>query len=74
MLELKSQKTQKACHESQKAGVHSPTVLFASLSIIPVDMDKKAIIEYAVWARRELIERISQRAMIYGISVKTLGI
>ena len=31
-------------------------------------MDKNAIKKYAVWARRELIERVSQRALIYGIS------
>ena len=29
-------------------------------------MDKNSIRKYAVWARRELIERVSQRAMIYG--------
>ena len=31
-------------------------------------MDKNAIKKYAVWARRELIERVSQRAMMYGIT------
>ncbi|MGN1065194.1 MAG: restriction endonuclease, partial [Thermoguttaceae bacterium] len=31
-------------------------------------MDKNAIKKYAVWARRELIERVSQRAMLYGIT------
>ena len=31
-------------------------------------MDKNAIKKYAVWARRELISRVSQRALIYGIS------
>ena len=36
-------------------------------------MDKNAIKKYAVWARRELIERISQRAMIYGITAKDAG-
>ena len=36
-------------------------------------MDKNAIKKYAVWARRELIERVSQRAMIYGISAKDAG-
>jgi len=36
-------------------------------------MDKNAIKKYAVWARRELIERVSQRAMIYGITVKDAG-
>ena len=36
-------------------------------------MDKNAIKKYAVWARRELIERVSQRAMIYGITAKNAG-
>ena len=36
-------------------------------------MDKNAIKKYAVWARRELIERVSQRAMIYGISAEDAG-
>lgn len=36
-------------------------------------MDKNAIKKYAVWARRELIERVSQRAMIYGITAKNTG-
>jgi len=36
-------------------------------------MDKNAIKKYAVWARRELIERVSQRAMIYGITAKDAG-
>ena len=36
-------------------------------------MDKNAIKKYAVWARRELIERVSQRAMIYGINAKDAG-
>lgn len=31
-------------------------------------MDKNAIKKYAVWARRELISRVSQRAAIYGIT------
>ncbi len=31
-------------------------------------MDKNAIKKYAVWARKELIERVSQRAAIYGIT------
>lgn len=30
-------------------------------------MDKSAIKRYAVWARRELIEKVSQKAMQYGI-------
>lgn len=36
-------------------------------------MDKNAIKKYAVWARRELIERVSQRAMICGITAKDAG-
>ena len=36
-------------------------------------MDKNSIKKYAVWARRELIERVSQRAMIYGINAKDAG-
>ncbi len=36
-------------------------------------MDKNAIKKYAVWARRELIEKVSQRAMIYGITAKDIG-
>ncbi|MGN1026321.1 MAG: SAM-dependent methyltransferase, partial [Faecousia sp.] len=31
-------------------------------------MDKNAIKKYAVWARRELITRVSQKALQYGIS------
>lgn len=31
-------------------------------------MDKNAIKKYAVWARRELISRVSQKALQYGIS------
>lgn len=31
-------------------------------------MDKSAIKKYAVWARRELIERITQKALQYGIT------
>ena len=30
-------------------------------------MDKNEIKKFAVWARRELIERVSQKAMQYGI-------
>lgn len=30
-------------------------------------MDKNAIKKYAIWARRELIEKVSQKAMQYGI-------
>ena len=36
-------------------------------------MDKNAIKKYAVWARRELIERVTRRAMIYGITAKDAG-
>ena len=36
-------------------------------------MDKNAIKKYAVWARRELIERVSQRALLFGISEKDAG-
>ena len=36
-------------------------------------MDKNAIKKYAVWARRELIERVSQRAMFYGVSSHSIG-
>jgi len=38
-----------------------------------ISMDKNAIKKYAIWARRELIERVSQRAMIYGISAADAG-
>jgi type II restriction/modification system DNA methylase subunit YeeA len=36
-------------------------------------MDKNAIKKYAVWARRELIARVSQKALQYGISAKETG-
>ncbi len=36
-------------------------------------MDKNAIKKFAVWARRELIERVSQRAMIFGISAENVS-
>ncbi len=35
-------------------------------------MDKNAIKKYAVWARRELITRVSQRAAYYGITEKNI--
>lgn len=35
-------------------------------------MDKNAIKKFAVWARRELIERVSQKAMQYGIEKDTI--
>lgn len=36
-------------------------------------MDKNAIKKYAIWARRELIERVAQRAAMYGITEKDHG-
>ena len=36
-------------------------------------MNKNAIKKYAIWARKELIERVSQRAMMYGITPKEVG-
>ena len=36
-------------------------------------MDKNAIKKYAVWARRELISRVSQRAALYEITDKDYG-
>ena len=36
-------------------------------------MDKNAIKKYAVWARRELISRVSQKALQYGVSEKDFG-
>ncbi|MBQ6518175.1 MAG: BREX-1 system adenine-specific DNA-methyltransferase PglX [Anaerolineaceae bacterium] len=36
-------------------------------------MDKNAIKKYAIWARRELIERVAQRAAMYGIMEKDHG-
>lgn len=36
-------------------------------------MDKNAVKKYAVWARRELIIRVSQRAAKYGITVDNTG-
>ena len=36
-------------------------------------MDKNAIKKYAVWARRELISRVSQKALQYGISEGNIG-
>lgn len=35
-------------------------------------MDKNAIKKYAVWARRELIARVSQKAEQYGITDKEI--
>ena len=36
-------------------------------------MDKNAIRKFAVWARRELIARVSQRAERFGITETTPG-
>ena len=36
-------------------------------------MDKNAIKKYAVWARRELISRVSQRAALYEITTEGYG-
>ena len=35
-------------------------------------MDKNSIKKYAVWARRELISRVSQKALQFGISEKEI--
>ena len=37
-------------------------------------MDKNAIKKYAVWARRELIARVSQRAALYGITEQEIAV
>ncbi len=36
-------------------------------------MDKNAIKKFAIWARNELIERVSQRAFIYGVTAENAG-
>ena len=36
-------------------------------------MDKNAIKKYAVWARRELISRVSQKAALYEITADGCG-
>ncbi len=36
-------------------------------------MDKNAIKRYAVWARRELIDRVSKRAAIFGVTTDGFG-
>ena len=36
-------------------------------------MDKNSIKKYAVWARRELISRVSQKALQYGVSEESYG-
>ena len=36
-------------------------------------MDKNAIKKYAIWARRELIARVSQRAALYEITADGYG-
>lgn len=33
-------------------------------------MDKNAIKKYAIWARRDLIEKVSQKALQFGIEEK----
>ena len=38
-----------------------------------MSMDKNAIKKYAVWARRELIARVSQRAALYGITEQEIA-
>ena len=37
-------------------------------------MDKNAIKKYAVWARRELIDRVTKRAAVYGITERIWAI
>lgn len=32
-------------------------------------MDKNAIKKFAIWARKELIARVTQRAYLYGVMV-----
>ena len=36
-------------------------------------MDKNAIKKYAIWARRELIDRVTKRAAVFGVSKDDLG-
>lgn len=36
-------------------------------------MDKNAIKKFAVWARRELIDRVTKRAAVYGITKDSIG-
>ena len=36
-------------------------------------MDKNSIKKYAVWARRELISRVSQKALQYGVSEREIA-
>ena len=36
-------------------------------------MDKNALKKYAIWARRELIVRVSQRATFYGVTEEDYG-
>ena len=36
-------------------------------------MDKNAIKKYAVWARRELIDRVTKRAAVYGVTADGFG-
>ena len=36
-------------------------------------MDKNAIKKYAIWARRELIDRVTKRAAVFGVSKEDIG-
>ena len=36
-------------------------------------MDKNAIKKYAIWARRELIDRVTKRAALFGVSKEDIG-
>ena len=36
-------------------------------------MDKNAIKKYAIWARRELIDRVTKRAAVFGVSKEDVG-
>ena len=36
-------------------------------------MDKNAIKKYAVWARRELIDRVTKRAAVFGVTDEHLA-
>ena len=36
-------------------------------------MDKNVLKKYAVWARRELIVRVGQRATFYGVTEEDYG-
>ena len=47
-------------------------MVLSSIRVVNI-MDKNAIKKFAIWARRELIERVSQRAAIYGITAANHG-